>query len=91
MKGTVRLSRLRRLTLAMLPLYVRALIGSDVQNFQGAGVSQVQALMLDLGAGTMRYAVLSFGGLLGIGAKLFAIPLTAFEFDPADHRACLPA
>lgn len=62
-------------------LYSSALIGSAVQNFQGESVGQVQDVMLDLGTGTVSYAVLSFGGFLGIGDKLFAIPLKAFEFD----------
>lgn len=65
-------------------LYGSALIGSAVQNFQGESVGQVQDVMLDLGNGTVSYAVLSFGGFLGIGDKLFAIPLRAFEFDSAD-------
>lgn len=65
-------------------LYGSALIGSAVQNFQGESVGQVQDVMLDLGTGTVNYAVLSFGGFLGIGDKLFAIPLRAFEFDSTD-------
>jgi hypothetical protein len=31
-------------------------------------------LMIDLGSGRIAYAVLSFGGFLGMGDKLFAIP-----------------
>jgi hypothetical protein len=38
-------------------------------------------------AGRIAYAVLSFGGLMGLGDKLFAIPWDALEFD-VDHK-CL--
>ena len=35
------------------------------------------------------YAVLSFGGFLGMGDKLFAIPWRALQIDPPNHRFIL--
>jgi hypothetical protein len=35
--------------------------------------------MIDLSDGRVAYAVLSFGGFLGMGDKLFAIPWQAFS------------
>jgi hypothetical protein len=34
--------------------------------------------------GEVEYAVLSFGGFLGLGDKLFAVPLTAMSLDRED-------
>ena len=35
-------------------------------------------------SGRIAYAVLSFGGFLGLGDKLFAIPWSALELDTED-------
>jgi hypothetical protein len=45
--------------------------------------------MIDLENARVGYAVLSFGGLLGIGDKLFAIPLEALRLDAENHRFVL--
>jgi hypothetical protein len=45
--------------------------------------------MIDLDDGQVAYAVLSFGGFLGLGDKLFAIPLEALMFDAENHTAVL--
>jgi hypothetical protein len=37
----------------------------------------------------VAYAVLSFGGFLGIGNRLFAIPWQALKLDPVNHRFVL--
>ena len=40
--------------------------------------------MINWKDGTVSYAVLSFGGILGMGDKLFAVPLEAFDFGTSD-------
>jgi len=37
--------------------------------------------MIDTGTGRIAYAVLSFGGFLGMGDKLFAVPFKAMTVD----------
>jgi len=37
--------------------------------------------MIDIPAGKVAYAVLSFGGFLGMGNKLFAVPWSALKLD----------
>ena len=44
--------------------------------------------MIDTNSGNVDYAVLSFGGVLGIGDKLFAIPMNAIEID-TDKKCCV--
>ena len=37
----------------------------------------------------MAYAVLSFGGFMGMGNKLFAMPWEAFEFSATENKLIL--
>ena len=57
------------------------LIGDSVVNDSGENLGKIEAIMLDVSAGKIAYAVLSFGGFLGMGNKLFAIPWSAFTLD----------
>jgi sporulation protein YlmC with PRC-barrel domain len=54
-----------------------------VKNPKGEDLGTIQDMVLDGGSGKIRYAVLSFGGWLGIGDKLFAVPWQAMEVDHA--------
>ena len=65
------------------------LIGDKVVNAQGEGLGEIEAIMLDVRSGRIAYAVLSFGGFLGLGAKLFAIPWSAFTLDAREKRFVL--
>ena len=54
-------------------------IGADVRNTQDENLGDIKDLVIDTGSGRVRYAVVSFGGWLGIGDKLFAVPMTALQ------------
>jgi sporulation protein YlmC with PRC-barrel domain len=56
--------------------------GDDVVNRQGEKLGTIEEIMLDVPTGRIAYAVLSSGGLLGIGDKLFAIPWRSLTLDP---------
>jgi sporulation protein YlmC with PRC-barrel domain len=55
------------------------LMGDKVVNPQGEQLGDIKELMIDPQTGHVGYAVLSFGGFLGMGDKLFAIPFSALE------------
>ena len=57
------------------------LIGDSVVNSTGEDLGEVKAIMLDVESGRIAYTVLSFGGFLGMGNKLFAIPWSAMQLD----------
>lgn len=57
------------------------LVGATVRNLEGEELGSVKAVMLDTAHGRIAYAVLSFGGFLGFGDKLFAIPWSTLRFD----------
>ena len=65
--------------------------GDNVVNAAGDDLGKIEAIMLDVAAGRIAYAVLSFGGFLGMGSKLFAIPWSALTLDTTNHRFILDA
>ena len=67
----------------------KTVIGSQVVNAQKENLGRIEELVLDAGAGRIAYAVLSFGGVLGMGDKYFAIPWNAFQFNVSEDHAVL--
>jgi sporulation protein YlmC with PRC-barrel domain len=63
--------------------------GDSVVNSAGDSLGKIEAIMLDVTAGRIAYAVLSFGGFLGMGSKLFAIPWSALTLDVDEKRFIL--
>jgi hypothetical protein len=57
------------------------LTGTTVRNRAGQNLGTIKSIMLDVAHGRIAYAVLSFGGFLGLGDKLFAVPWSALELD----------
>ncbi len=67
------------------------LMGDKVRNNQGEDLGSIKELMIDLDNGRIAYAVLSFGGLFGMGDKLFAVPWSALTLDESSHEFLLKA
>ena len=67
------------------------LLGNDVYNTADEDLGDIKEIMLDMQSGKVSYAVLSFGGFLGMGTKLFAVPWEALKLDTANHRFTLDA
>ena len=65
------------------------LVGDQVVNPQQEDLGKIEHLMIDLASGRIAYAVLSFGGFLGMGDKLFAIPWSALAVDKTEKRFIL--
>jgi sporulation protein YlmC with PRC-barrel domain len=65
------------------------LIGEDVYNRQDEDLGDIKEIMLDMRQGQVAYAVLSFGGWLGMGDKLFAVPWQALQLDTVNKRFLL--
>jgi sporulation protein YlmC with PRC-barrel domain len=55
--------------------------GDSVRNAAGEDLGKVDEIMIDIPSGRVAYAVLSFGGVLGMGNKLFAVPWNALQVD----------
>lgn len=55
-------------------------IGKGVSDGGSRGIGSMEDLVVNLGNGQIRYAVLKLGGTLGIGGKLVPLPMAAFGF-----------
>src|SRR5262245_24483822 len=58
-----------------------ALLDDRVRDTAGEDLGRVEDFVVDPETGTIQYAVLSFGGWLGMGNKLFAIPWSALSIS----------
>jgi sporulation protein YlmC with PRC-barrel domain len=70
--------------------------GMTVKNPRGETLGRIYEVVLDMEDNKVAYCALSTGGVLGVGAKLFAIPCNAFEtksltLNPADRSLVLDA
>ena len=70
-------------------LSASTLKGDSVVNAKEEKLGTIEELMIDLDRGCIAYAVLSFGGFLGMGDKLFAIPWNALKVDTIEKRFVL--
>lgn len=62
-------------------LTAKTLIGDEIKNMEGETLGQIEDLMIDVQGGTIEYAVVSHGGVLGLGTKLFAVPWNILSVD----------
>lgn len=71
------------------PVKASSVIGTKVVNPKGASLGDIKEIVIDPRSGRVAYAVVSFGGFLGMGAKLFAIPFRAFEYNVTKNEYVL--
>jgi sporulation protein YlmC with PRC-barrel domain len=72
-------------------LSASTLAGDSVYNEAGQDLGKIDQIMVDIPSGRIAYAVLSFGGILGIGSKLFAVPWSALVLDEDEKHFVLSA
>ena len=65
------------------------LAGDRVRNSAGEDLGKIEEIMIDVPTGRVAYAVLSFGGFLGMGDKLFALPWDALRLNEDEHEFIL--
>ena len=61
------------------------LIGMQVRDAQGENLGDINDVIVDMDRNRAMYAVIGFGGFLGMGERLFAFPLQAFQM-PLDQE-----
>jgi sporulation protein YlmC with PRC-barrel domain len=55
--------------------------GTDVFNGKGEKLGSIEDIMIDKITGQVAYAILSFGGVLGVGEKQFPLPWSTLNYD----------
>ena len=71
------------------PVKASSVIGTSIVNSKGEGLGDIKEVVIDPSSGRVAYAVVSFGGFLGMGEKLFAVPFSAFDYDVEDNKYVL--
>ena len=61
------------------------IIGSEVRNKSGDKIGDVRDLVVD-DKGTIKLAIVSTGGFLGVGDRLHAVPWDALALGPKDDH-----
>jgi sporulation protein YlmC with PRC-barrel domain len=55
--------------------------GTDVYDAMGKHIGEVHDVMIDKISGQVAYAILSFGGFLGLGERYYPVPWTLLSYD----------
>lgn len=64
---------------------VSKILGSDVRTRSGEKIGDIRDIVLDA-SGTVRLAIVSTGGFLGVGDRLHAVPWDALALGPKDDH-----
>ena len=68
------------------PMKASSMLGTKVANSKGESLGEIKEVVIDPRLGTVAYVVVSLGGFLGLGEKLFAVPFSALEFDALNNE-----
>ena len=55
--------------------------GTEVYGLDGTNVGEIDHLLIDKVSGRVAYAVMSFGGFMGLGHSHYPIPWSALNYD----------
>jgi sporulation protein YlmC with PRC-barrel domain len=58
-------------------------IGTDVYDLSGKRIGEVKDIVLEKTSNNILFAVVGFGGFLGMGEKYHPIPWSELDYDPA--------
>ena len=64
--------------------------GTDVFNPAGDSLGSIDYLVIDKRSGEVRYAVLEFGGILGMGTDRYPLPWSALKYDADKEGYVVP-
>ncbi|MDW6022844.1 PRC-barrel domain-containing protein [Mesorhizobium sp. BAC0120] len=65
-------------------------IGTSVYNTAGDHIGTIEDVMLEKASNGIMFAVIGFGGFLGIGEKYHAIPWSVLDYEPTRGGYVVP-
>lgn len=71
-------------------IFASRVTGTAILNTAGDRIGHVEDLSIHKRSGEVIYAILSFGGFLGIGERWHPVPWALLEYDPAKAGYVLP-
>lgn len=63
---------------------IQEILGSNVRNLQGEELGEIEDIVVDVDSGRILYAIMDFGGFLGIGEKSFPVPWESLAPLPSE-------
>jgi sporulation protein YlmC with PRC-barrel domain len=63
----------------------KKVIGTSVKDASGATIGKVEDIVLDKLSNNIMYAIVGFGGFLGIGEKYHPLPWSVLDYDPDEN------
>lgn len=57
-------------------------IGTNVKNRAGETIGEIEEVVLDKMSNNIMFAIVGFGGFLGMGEKFHPIPWSSLDYDP---------
>lgn len=64
--------------------------GTSVYNANGDKLGSIDDLMIDKYSGNVRYAVMEFGGFLGMGTDRYPLPWSMLKYDTGVEGYVVP-
>lgn len=65
-------------------------IGTAVYNTEGQKIGTIEDVMLDKLSNSIMFAVIGFGGFLGIGEKFHAVPWSSLDYEKTEGGYVVP-
>lgn len=62
----------------------KKVLGTKVTDTAGNKIGQIEDVILDKNSNSILFAVVGFGGFLGMAEKYHPIPWAALDYDPAE-------
>lgn len=59
--------------------------GTAVYNSRGDRLGTISSLMINKASGQVEYAIMSFGGLFGLGSEHYPLPWAKLDYDADKH------
>ena len=68
----------------------KKVIGTAVKNSAGEKIGQVEDIVLDKTSNSIVFAVVGFGGFLGMNEKFHPVPWSALDYDEVENSYVVP-
>jgi sporulation protein YlmC with PRC-barrel domain len=65
-------------------------IGTDVKDSAGNSIGKVEDVVLDKLDNSIMFAVVGFGGVLGVGEKFHPVPWSMLDYEPSENAFVVP-
>lgn len=70
-------------------LTATSIIGDKVVNKADEDIGRIKDIMINVKDGNIQYLIIEFGGFIGLGEKLFAIPFAALKLNAKEQNFIL--